>query len=148
MKKLIFLCLVSIISATSIFAIPEPGASEKILKLFHNEFPKVEKPVFYDYGNSYMVYFKKDDYSSGRVYYNLDGEMTETIKYYTESELEPFIRAKVNKKYKGKTIFGVTEVVTNNEHFYQIVLQDNKMWYTVKSDATGSMSIEKKLRKT
>ncbi len=148
MKKLISLCLVAIISTTSIFASSLSDASEKILKLFHHDFPEVQNQTFYDYGDSYMVYFKKDDNSSCKVYYDLDGAMTKTIKYYVGSELDPFIRSKVNQKYKGKTIYGVTEVISDDEHFYQIILQDNKSWYTIKSDATGSMRLENKLFKS
>ena len=74
--------------------------------------------------------------------------MLKTIKYYSDTELDPFIRAKVNARYKGKTIFGVTEVASNEEHFYQIILQDSKKWYTIKSDATGSITLVSKLVKT
>lgn len=148
MKKLIFMCLVAVSFTTGIFASPLPDASEKILKLFHHDFPDVQKQIFHDYGDSYVVYFKKEDNSSCRVYYNLDGTMLKTIKYYSATELDPFIRAKVNAKYKGKTIFGVTEVASNEEHFYQIILQDTKKWYTIKSDATGSITLVSKLVKT
>ena len=146
MKKLIFLCLFAVFS-TGIFASSYPDASERILKLFHRDFPNVHQQIFHDYGDSYMVYFKEDENSSCRVYYNLDGTMSETIKYYSAEQLDPFIRAKVDEKYHGKIIFGVTEVISNDEHFYEIVLQDNKAWYTIKSDAIGSMSLEKKLIK-
>ena len=61
MKKIIFLCMLTVMSSASIFAISEPGASERILKLFHQSFPKIEKPVFYDLGDGYMVYYKKND---------------------------------------------------------------------------------------
>ncbi len=147
MKKLIFLLLAAISFSTATLASASPDASERILKLFRSEFPKIEKPVFYDYGDSYMVYFKENDSSSGRVYYNLDGEMIKTIKYYSADGLDPFIKAKVNRKYKGKKIFGVTEITTNTDHSYRIVLEDDKKWYTVDADDTGSMSLEQKLKK-
>ena len=65
MKKIIFLCMLTVMSSASIFAISEPGASERILKLFHQGFPKIEKPVFYDFGDGYMMYYKKNDSSAG-----------------------------------------------------------------------------------
>lgn len=48
------------------------------------------------------------------------------------------------RKYKGKTIFNVTEVRSNTEHFYEIILQGNKTWYDVKSDAKGLIEIQKR----
>lgn len=148
MKKIIFLCMLTVMSSASIFAISEPGASERILKLFHQAFPKIEKPVFYDFGDGYMIYYKKNDSSAGRVYYDIQGDMVKTLKYYGESELDPFIGGKIADKYRGKRIFGVTEMVSDDEHSYHIVLEDAKYWYTVVSDATGSMSLVSKLKKT
>jgi hypothetical protein len=148
MKKIIFLCLLTVISSASIFAIPEPGASDRILKLFHQDFPKIEKPFFYDLGDAYMVYYKKNDSSTGRVYYDMQGAMVKTLKYYGESELDPFIKAKVAAKYTGKKIYGITESSSEEGHSYTIVLEDAKCWYTIVSDETGSMTRVSKLKKT
>ena len=147
MKKIIFLYFISIIASTGIFAKPAPGAPEKIKEVFYHQFPQIKNPVFFDSGDFYEVYFKKDNNVTERVYLNLNGEITGTIEYYKENGLEPFIREKINKKYQGKTIFGISEVRSNSEHFYRIVLQDNKNWFIVKSNATGSTVIERKLDK-
>lgn len=143
MKKIIFLCLLSIVSAGSIFAMSGPEVPEKIKELFHHQFPEIQKATFFSYGESYVVYFKKEDNSSERVFYNRDGEITKTIRYYSQSELEPFIREKLNKKFKEKAIFDVTEVQSNDEHFYKIILEDNSNIYIVKSDDKGSLKTEK-----
>ena len=147
MKRIIFLCLLATMTSGYIFAIPGPGAPEKIRELFHHQFPEIEKATFYSYADSYEVHFIKENNSSEKVYYNSDGEIIETIKYYSQSKLEPFIKEKLNKKYKGKTIFGITELQSNTEHFYKIVLQDNNKWYFVKSDDKGSLNIETRLKK-
>ena len=54
----------------------------------------------------------------------------------------------MNEKYPGKKIFGITEVSTSDMITYHIVLEDNKYWLNVQSDATGNISLEKKLIKT
>ena len=74
--------------------------------------------------------------------------MVKTLKYYGESELDPFIRGKVADKYTDKKIFGVTEVLSDDEHTYNIVLEDAKYWYTIVSDETGSIRRVSKLKKT
>jgi hypothetical protein len=144
MKTLTLTCLILTISSSSIFAMTGPGIPERIQKLFHEEFPGIENPVFFQDGDTYTVYFKKDNNSSERVYYNSDAEMIKTVKYYTEDELTPFICEKVNQKYKGKRIMGVTEVLSGTVHFYQIILQGDKTWYVIKSDTKGFMKIEKR----
>jgi hypothetical protein len=143
MKKIIFLYLLTLISSGCIFATSGPGAPEKIKELFHHQFPEIQKEAFFSYGDSYEVYFKKESNSSERIYYNLDGEITKTIKYYGQSELEPFIKEKLNKKYKGKTIFDITELQSDAGHFYKIILMDNNNLYVVKSDDKGSLKTEK-----
>ena len=70
-----------------------------------------------------------------------------TTSYYTEQNLSPVIRAKVSGKYPGKKIFGVTEVSNNENVTYHIVLEDDKYWYNIKSDATGLIKLEKKLKR-
>lgn len=144
MKTHTLLCLISIIFSGSNFAMTGPGIPERIQNLFHQEFPGIENPVFFQDGDTYTVYFKKDNNSSERVYYDLDAEMIKTVKYYSENELIPFICEKVNRKYKGKRIMGVTEVLSATAHFYQIILQGDKTWYVIKSDTKGSMKIQKR----
>ena len=41
----------------------------------------------------------------------------------------------------------VTEINSENELTYQFVLQDDKNWYDVTSNAIGDMSITKKFQK-
>lgn len=144
MKKFILFSLIPLFSSSSIFAAQGPGAPEIIQKSFHKEFPNIENPRFFKDGDTYMVYFKKSNNTSERLYYNSDAEIIQTMKYYGESELEPFICEKVNKKFEGMTIFMVTEVLTNTEHFYNIIVQGNKSWYDIRCDSKGSIEIQKR----
>lgn len=147
MKKIIFLCLTFIVVSTGAFAIPGPGAPEKVKESFYHNFPQIEHPLFFDLDGCYAVCFKKDNNASEKVYLDSAGEIITIIKYYKEDELEPFIRVKINKKYRGKAIFGISEIQSNNEHYYRIVLEDDKNLVIVKSDAMGASFIEKKFKK-
>ena len=126
MKKIIFVCLDNNLSATSVFAAPYALVTEKVLKVFHEAFPEVKQPIWYTFDNYYEVYFTNPDNSSCRIDYNPDGIVLSTTRYYTEQNLSPAIRAKVNEKYPGKKIFGVTEVSNNENVTYHIVLEDEK----------------------
>ncbi len=149
MKKIIFLCLATIL-CTGIFATPvhSKDASEKVMKIFLHDFPEVTNPTIHAVGNYFMIYFKNEDTNSScRVYYDADGKMLQTIKYYSCADLSPFIRAKINARFKGKDISSVTEVTNSSDHYYQIVLKDSKSIFIVNSNVNGSMYVEKKFRR-
>ncbi len=147
MKKIIVLCLLMIGSA-SIFATSLPDAPEKILRIFHRDFPNIQNQTISQVGDSYIVYFKNEEEKTAyRVYYNADGDILQTMKYYSAEDLSPFIRSRVNSKYKDKTITSVTDVTNNSGHFYQIVLEDSKSWIYLNVNEKGSMQVQKKLKK-
>ncbi len=144
MKKILVICLLAIFSTTVASAIP---VNEKVLKVFASSFPEVQETTWYNYDTYYSVYFKNTDGSKCRIDYNTNGKIISTTRYYSEESLPPFIRGKVNEKFAGKKVFGVTEVSSGDELAYHIVLEDNKNWYNVKSDALGYISLEKKMNK-
>ena len=149
MKKIIFLCA-TVIFSTGIFASPisVPDKSEKILKLFHHDFPEIANPKIYTVGNTYMIYFKNEkDNSSCRIFYDSNGAVIETYKYYSCAELTPFIRAKINSKYEGMKITGVTEVINPSEHYYHVSLEGSHSLFMINVDATGNINLEKKFDK-
>lgn len=146
MKKMISLCL-AVTFTLGVYAFPPSDVSGKALESFHRDFPNVQKQTVKNCGNSVVVYFKEDDHSSCRVFYDLKGVLEEVIRYYDASKLSPFIRSKVNEKYPGKEISGITEVTSENTHFYEIQVQGTKVWYQIKCDADGTMTTEKKWHK-
>jgi hypothetical protein len=148
MKKIIIACSLALISATSVFAAPSALVTEKVLKVFHEAFPEVKQPTWYTFDNYYEVYFTNPDNTSCRIDYSPDGAVLSTTRYYGAQNLSPAIRAKVNEKYPGKTIFGITEVSNSENLTYHIVLEDDKYWLNIQSTPTGNLSLEKKLAKS
>ncbi len=144
MKKFLAICLVAILATASVFAVP---VNEKVLKVFATSFPEVQKTTWYNYENYYAVYFQNSDDSKCRIEYDLVGNILSTTRYYSAEALPPFIRGKVNEKFPGKKIFGITEVSSGDELAYHIVLEDGKTCYNIKSDAVGFISLEKKIAK-
>jgi hypothetical protein len=147
MKKFLFVCVAALISTTSVLAAPASLVTEKVLKVFHDAFPEVTQPTWYNFDDYYEVYFTNADNTSCRIDYNPDGIVLSTIRYYGSQNLAPAIRAKVNEKYPGKKIFGITEVSTSEMITYHLVLEDSKNWFHIQSDATGNLTLEKKLVK-
>jgi len=87
MKKIIFVCLVALPSATSIIASPTLLITEKVLKVFHDAFPEVTHPSWYNFKNYYEVFFTNADNSSCRINYTPDGIVLSTTRYYTAQDI-------------------------------------------------------------
>jgi len=96
--------------------------------------------------NTYEARFKQSEIVT-RAAYDREGNLVRTTRYYQEENLPINILTKLKKKYEGKTVFGVTESVTQDEVAYYVTLQDEKNWYIVKADNWGSLELTKKYKK-
>lgn len=143
MKKIFFLCLFTALTTFTVVALPGNEVPQKVKATFYQQYPRVKKAVFYNHGNSYEAYFKKDENILVRVYYDLKGKIGHTITYYSGGDLNPFIKTKLKKEYDGKSVYGVTEYQSKSDHYYQITLQDDARWYFVYLDNNGSVYAEK-----
>ena len=144
MKKIIIcICLFAAIGAA---AAEPPEVNEKILKAFNETFIKAQDVVWHEMQGAYEARFKQSEILT-RAIYDIQGNLLRTTRYYSEEHLPINIITKLKKRYEGKTVFGVTESSTEDEVFYQIVLQDAKNWYIVVADNVGSLELSKKYRK-
>jgi len=144
MKKILLASL--LFAAVIAQAATPPDVNEKILKAFKQTFIYAEDVVWQEKDNSYQVNFWQGEINI-RARYNEQGKLLGTIRYYYEKQLPPSVLAKVKNKYSGKTIFGVTEVSSDEELNYFITLRDDKNWYTVKSDAFGNLQQTDKFKR-
>jgi hypothetical protein len=142
MKKM-FLAIAVLASS---LAFANPTVDEKIEKNFKESFPKAEKVTWYENDSFYEVLFTNNQVTC-RLWYDHEGNVTKTERYYKEEGLSPFLLARLNKKFEGKKVFGVTEVSTDAGVTYHIILEDAKKWYQVTADDNGNLHLEKKLIK-
>lgn len=143
MKKVLIAAM--LLASVATYAAP-PEISEKVLKAFKETFSNAKDVSWDEFDNYYAVKFKDTEIDT-RVKYDKEGNIMQTTRYYFEQQLPPFICAKVKKRYAGKKIFGVTEVRSDSELTYYIVLEDDKNWTTIKSDAFGSFQLHEKFKK-
>ena len=144
MKKLIiFTCLFAALSAT---ASNPPEVSEKVLKAFSETFMKATEVVWHEVQNLYEASFKQSEVIS-RAIYDQDGNLLRTTRYYSQENLPINILTKLQKRYAGKSVYGVTELSTGDEVSYHITMQDEKNWYIIKADNWGYLELEKKYKK-
>ena len=144
MKKLIiFTCLFAALSAT---ASNPPEVSEKVLKAFSETFMKATDIVWHEVKNLYEASFKQSEIIT-RAIYDQDGNLLRTTRYYSQEDLPINILTKLQKRYAGKSVYGVTELSTEDQVSYHITMQDEKNWYIIKADNWGSLELEQKYRK-
>ena len=144
MKKLIILsCLFAALSAT---ASTPPEVNEKVLKAFGETFMKATDVVWHEVQNLYEASFKQSEIIS-RVIYDQDGNLLRTTRYYLQENLPINILTKLQKRFAGKSVYGVTELSMEDEVSYHITMQDEKNWYIIKADNWGGLELEKKYKK-
>jgi hypothetical protein len=144
MKKLIILtCL---FATLSVAASTPPEVNEKVLKAFNQTFMKATDVVWNEMQNLYEASFKQSEIVS-RAIYDAEGNLLRTTRYYSQENLPINILTKIQKKYAGKSIYGVTELATEEEVSYHVTLQDEKNWYVVQADNFGNLELSKKFRK-
>jgi hypothetical protein len=143
MKKIIFIAAAALLFASVSFA---AAPTQKVLDAFHKTFQQVKDVNWQDVDNRFEANFSQNDITF-RVMYDQEGNVVKSIRYYFAQTLPIFIQAKLAKKYDGKKVFGVTEITTESDVLYYIILEDAKTWTHVQSDAFGNMFTEKKLKK-
>lgn len=142
MKKIMF-CAVMLFTLN---AYAGPATQETILKKFKETFPTAQTIKWYNADNYYEVSFINKEISQ-RIYYDLDGNVFRTIRYYDENILSPYIAQRIKEKYKNKLIRNITEIQDDSGILYQVVLQDEKHLYVVNCNYMGEMSLQNKFIK-
>jgi hypothetical protein len=144
MKKLIIVtCLFAAFSAK---ASTPPEVTEKVLKAFNETFMKATEVVWHEVQNLYEASFKQSEVIS-RAIYDQDGNLLRTTRYYSQENLPINILTKLQKRFAGKLVYGVTELSQEDQVSYHITMQDDKNWYIIKADNWGGLELEKKYKK-
>ncbi|MGB8191229.1 MAG: hypothetical protein WCF67_04875 [Chitinophagaceae bacterium] len=150
MKKLLAFGVCLVLLTASSFANVDPtvdNVNEKVLRAFQGTFPLVDEVKWKEYDNYYTVSFKQQTIQS-EVRYDKEGNFLSSLRYYKEDMLPLSVLHQIKKKYPTKTVFGVTELIVGTDVAYFVKLEDEKTWYTIKSDQQGNLSVYEKLRKS
>ena len=142
--KSILLAVAVAISLSS-FA-KDPGVDEKVLAAFNKTFGDAKDVVWTQANNTFEANFKQREIQV-RVYYDRDGNITKTLRYYNEEHLPLMVLSKLKTRYSDRNIFGVTEESSEEGLYFHVVMEDAKSWLEVKSDVYGSISETKKMKK-
>ena len=144
MKKVLY--LVMLLTSLSAAANNPPEINDKVMKAFKETFSEAENVNWREMENSCQADFKISEIKV-RAVYDKEGVLLQTVRYYDEKNLPSNILAKLKSKQADKQIFGVTEISTESDIAFHIVLKDEKNWYWMKSDAVGNMELTQKLKR-
>lgn len=143
MKRILLAALVSV----SLLSFTDaPDVDGKVLDAFNKTFPDVQDVSWSTTTQSYEVKFKLNEIST-RITYDKKGNAVQTLRYYSGSQLPILVLTKVAAKYADKKIFGVTEVTTQDATSYHIILEDQKNWVHITSDALGNTDVQERFKK-
>lgn len=143
MKKIIVLLLV----IASVPAMATDSLGTKLADKFSAAFPKATNVKWYTEGENTAVYYENEGITS-HIWYDAQGEVVKTRRYYGEKDLAPFLKVKVSQKYPGKTIHGVTEISNREGLFYVVTLEDAKCWIQARFEPTGESTLVQKMKKS
>jgi hypothetical protein len=120
--------------------------NEKIKQSFETTFPTATDVRWSDKNEQIEAYFELADVKC-RIRYSPDGKVQSTIRYYSRKQLSPFLTLKIMQRFPELEIFGVTEVSTEEELFFVVVLQDDRQWINVTLSGTGQISAQERYKK-
>ena len=143
-RLLAFACLITI--SAGAFATKGVSISEKLLQSFKATFPDAREVKWHEETDMYTVDFTESNILT-KVRYDKDGNFIGSLRYYTEKNLPVNVLCKLQKKYAGLKVFGVTEVTTESSVEYYIKLEDDTTWTTVRANIDGSMQVVEKYKK-
>lgn len=126
-------------------AIVEP-VTEKAEKTFNQLFKDADDVKWTNTGNTYEAFFTSEGIKS-RATIDAKGNLIQTIRYYSENNLPSNVLYAVKKEYKGKEVFGVTEVANKNGVNYRIVLKDDKSYTHINANSIGDTELVAKYKR-
>ena len=103
--KSILLAAVALAFTFSSFA-KDPGVSEKVLAAFNKTFSDVKDVVWTQANDTYEANFKQREIQI-RVYYDQDGNITKTLRYFGEEHLPLMVLSKIKTKYSDRQVLAL-----------------------------------------
>ncbi|WP_153796852.1 hypothetical protein [Foetidibacter luteolus] len=137
MKK-IFVIAAGLILSTSV---AKADPNEKLVQSFNQTFPNAQSVKWSENDNGYLVSFTQTG-TLTKIRYDKEGNFLNSLRYYQEKDLPLKVLLAVKKKYKDKSVFGVTELTNENGVTYQLTLNDDKKWYIINSTTDGDLSLK------
>lgn len=123
-----------------------PVVNEKILQRFRYLFRDALSVSWSSTAGLTDARFKADNI---RIWarFNANGDLLQTVRYYTPEYLSPYITSKIKAAYKQQQLYGVTEVSNHLGIQYLAVLYDKDHLYNIRVTGEGETGLITKFRR-
>lgn len=138
MKTVIVYALSLLIMASVIAA---PGSS--LQQKFNETFPNAKNVKWSDDKDGFFVSFTQNG-NFKKALYNKNGDFVCSWKYTDGSDLPVNIIIKLNKKFEGSKILGVTEYTAGEDMLYNVKLSKGEKLYNLDILSDGTIARQQK----
>jgi hypothetical protein len=142
MKTIFFIVAVFLVTSTEA---KDPVVNERVLAAFQKTFPGVSSISWASENDNYVASFQWQG-TACSLTYNQDGKLVSSRRFLIEDNLSPFLVAKVKEKYPA-SIYGVTELTTDDTQLYEITLETASGWIVVQSSHGGNLEMVRSFKK-
>ncbi|PUZ26848.1 hypothetical protein DCM91_10690 [Chitinophaga costaii] len=122
--------------------------NKKVMETFQKEFTEAKNVEWFsdEKAKSYTANFTIRE-SKVTAHFDNDGNLLNTSRYLTESQLPLAVTNRLAKKYKGQHIENIVEYQANGEFTYYVTVKsDDKTYTIVKATPEGWLSVYNKFQ--
>jgi hypothetical protein len=78
--------------------------------------------------------------------FDQEGRIIKSVRYYDDTQLSPFLIARLNKMFPDFHVTNVTETTNREAVSYTITLSDKNNFYIVQADGSFYITLDSKLK--
>ena len=145
MKKILVTIAIIAGGLSTISATENSVIDPKIISAFEKEFSFAKNAKWEAKEDLTLVSFLLND-QSVTAWYNEDAELVMTARNILYTQLPiPAMKA-LDKRYPEADLFGIIEVIRNDEVHYQVTAETKKKTLILKVTPTGNIEVKKRIK--
>jgi hypothetical protein len=145
MKKILVTIAIIAGGLSATFAAGNSVIDPKIVSAFEKEFSFAKNAKWEAKEDLTQVSFLLND-QAVTAWYNSEAELVMTARNILYAQLPIPVMKALDKKYPGADLFGMIEVIRNNEVHYQVTAETKKKILVLKVTPTGNIEVKKRIK--
>jgi hypothetical protein len=145
MKKILVTVAVAVFALSSISASGDLPIDPKIISAFEKEFSFAKNVKWEAKRDLVQVSFLVND-QAVTAWYNSDATLATIARNILYAQLPISVIKALNKNYTEAGLFGIMEIIHNNEVHYQLTAETKKKTLLLKVTPTGNITIKKRIK--
>jgi len=141
MKKSIIIAVCFALLSAKAISSQVTDVNQKVLHSFQSTFTYARNVQWFSYPDYYYVSFNQGNFAI-RAFYDLRGNLMNTMRYYSAQYLPINITLRLEEDYPNQVIKNVSEVCNGDEAVYFVRVDGVKNWRIVKADGYGNMETQ------